>query len=339
MSVDQIGASPPPAPAGGDGPRVVALGGGHGLSMTLLALRRLEVEPTAVVTVADDGGSSGRLRRDLGIIAPGDLRMALLALADDAELADVLAHRFSAGQLSGHALGNLLLVALAERHGGFVGALEQAGRLLRCRGTVLPSTTEAVELHARSDDGAHLHGQARVSAAHDRIDHVWLEPSEPAGCAASVGAIAEADVVVLGPGSLFTSLVVNLLVPDIAKAVRETSARLVHVANTRTQPGETSGIDLDGHLATLLHHLGGRALDVTIVHDGPLRSRAPGTPLVGPPTIAGVGEVLARDLVMRDESGAARDAHDPERLAAALRQVVAASGPAGASSRAVRRRP
>lgn len=310
-------------------PRVVAVGGGHGLFGVLSALRLLDVAPTAVVTVADDGGSSGRLRRDLGIIAPGDLRMALLALARNTALAETLAHRFGDGELAGHALGNLLLVALTEREGDVVGALRRAGQLLDCQGEVLPSTTEPVELHARAA-GRHLDGQVRVQTASSQIEEIWLEPAEPAGCPQAVTAIDHADVVLLGPGSLFTSVVVNLLVPQIAKAVSGSRARLVHVANVRTQVGETSGMSLDDHLRTLLAHLHGRPLDATVVHDGPVNAHAVGTPLTGPLRSPGVGEVVAADLVQRRDDGQPGESHDPARLAAVLATLLGAGRLGGA---------
>lgn len=304
---------------------VVAIGGGHGLSGVLTALRWLDVAPTAVVTVADDGGSSGRLRRDLGIIAPGDLRMALLALARNSELADVLAHRFGHGELAGHALGNLLLVALAERREGFVGALADAQRLLDCQGTVLPSTTVPVGLHARVGD-ERLDGQVRVQTAGGRIDQVWLEPDDPPGCKEAVSAIEQADVVILGPGSLFTSVVVNLLVPDIAAAVAATDATLVHIANVRTQVGETTGLDLDSHLQQLCTHLDGRPLDVTILNSGPVSPAAVGRPLTGPVSGDRLGRQIWTDLVERDDDGWPGESHDPGRLAAVLAEVIGGHG-------------
>jgi uncharacterized cofD-like protein len=160
----------------------------------------LDLVPTAVVTVADNGGSSGRLRDDLGIIAPGDLRMALLALARNTELADALAHRFAKGELEGHAMGNLLLVALAERENDFVAALRQAALLLDCQGDVLPSTVTPVTLHAEAM-GQHLDGQVRVQGANGQIERVWLEPEDPAGCKEAVMAIEEGDPGACSPAS------------------------------------------------------------------------------------------------------------------------------------------
>ncbi|HVL99969.1 MAG TPA: gluconeogenesis factor YvcK family protein [Egibacteraceae bacterium] len=302
-------------------PRVVAIGGGHGLARALEALRRLGLAPTAVVTVADDGGSSGRLRRDLGIIAPGDLRMALLTLARNRPLAAALAHRFARGQLEGHALGNLVLVALAEQAGGdFVAALDRAAQLLDCAGRVLPATAQAVRLKARVA-GEEVDGQVRVAAAQGRIDRVWLEPADPPVTREAATAVNGADLVVLGPGSLFTSVLANLLVPGLARALTTTAARVVYVGNILTQPGETAGLDAQAHVDALLDHLPGLRLGAVVLHDGPVGA-GEGDPLGVALSHPRVDEVLRADLVARDAAGAVGWGHDPERLAAALAPLV-----------------
>ena len=311
-----------PMSAAVSGRRVVAVGGGHGLSRVLAACRHLGVSPTAVVTVADDGGSSGRLRRDLGIIALGDLRMALLALARDEALAQVLAHRFARGHLEGHALGNLLLVALAETADGDVlGALRCAEALLECDGSVLPSTTAPVHIAAQLG-GARISGQATITASEGRVERLWLEPTDPPACAEAVAAVRGADVVVLGPGSLFTSVIVNLLVADLCRAVCEADATLVHVANVTAPPGETSQLSLRDHLDLLHQTLGDRRVDVVVAHEGP-RPPGPGTPLVAGAGLPGVSRLVTADLLQRDGSGATVAAHDASRLATALRQALA----------------
>lgn len=308
--------------------RVVAIGGGHGLSQVLTALKTAEVSPTAVVTVADDGGSSGRLRRDLGIVAPGDLRMALLALARDPQLADLLGHRFARGELEGHAVGNLVLVALAERAGGdFVAALDAAGRLLRCAGRVLPSTLQPVSLRA-CVDGEEVDGQVRVGSTAGPIERVWLDPASPPACAEAVAAIRAADVLLLGPGSLYTSVIANLLVPGVAEAVEAATAggaKLVHVANLRTQPGETAELDLASHVDALCRHLPGIALHAVVVHDGPV-PEASGSRLGPRLEHPAVRRVVRADLAARVD-GLVTWAHDPRRLAAALAPLLPA--PAG----------
>ncbi len=310
--------------------RVVAIGGGHGLSRVLAACRRLRVSPTAVVTVADDGGSSGRLRRDLGIIALGDLRMALLALARHDALAEALAHRFERGHLRGHALGNLLLVALAEAaQGDVLAALTRAEELLDCDGAVLPSTTVPVHIAAQVS-GTRLSGQATITASRGRLESIWLEPRDPPACAAAVSAVRSADTVVLGPGSLFTSVIVNLLVPDVRRAVRETDALLVHVANVQAPPGETSQLALRDQVELLQSTLGRRSLDAVIVHDGP-RPPGPGMPLRALAELPGAPRVVTADLLQRDALGQVTAAHDAERLAAALERAMSVT-PAGSSA-------
>lgn len=305
-----------------DAHRVVAIGGGHGLSRVLAACRHLGLAPTAVVTVADDGGSSGRLRRDLGIIALGDLRMALLALAANDTLAAALAHRFERGDLEGHALGNLLLVAMTEAADGDVlGALRRAEALLDCQGSVLPSTTAPVHIAARVS-GSRLSGQAAITRSGGRLESIWLEPDDPPACSAAVAAVRAADVVVLGPGSLFTSVVVNLLVTDLCRAVSESDALLVHVANVAAPPGETAQLALRDHVDVLNSALGDRSLDIVVSHDGP-RPPGPGVALPPLPQLPGGPRVIAADLLGRDSAGLLTAAHDPGRLAAALHRAMA----------------
>lgn len=312
--------------------RIVAVGGGHGLSRVLAACRQLGVAPTAVVTVADDGGSSGRLRRELGIIALGDMRMALLALAREEPLADALAHRFERGHLEGHALGNLLLLALAEAaQGDVLSALQRAEGLLRCEGSVLPSTTAPVQIAARVA-GRHVSGQASITRSEGRLEALWLEPDDPPACAEAVAAVRAADVVVLGPGSLFTSVIVNLLVSELCRAVCETPATLVHVANVQAPPGETSQLSLREHVELLHSALGRRCLDAVIVHDGP-RPLGPGVPLEAVDELPDVRSVVAADLLVRDADEQVGAAHDPGRLAAALRRAVPAIRSATAAGR------
>lgn len=274
-----------------------------------------------MVTVADNGGSSGRLRRDLDIIAPGDLRMALLTLARNRSLAAALRHRFARGHLEGHALGNLLLVALAEQSGGdFVAALDAAGALLDCAGRVLPSTLNTIELKARVA-GRQVEGQVRVAAAPGRIERVWLEPSGPAVTPAAAAAVAACDLVVLGPGSLFTSVIANLLVPGLADALARTSGRVAYVANILTQPGETTGLPAQAHVEALLDHVPGLTLDTVILHAGPAGAGA-GQPLGLQLSDPRVGAVVRADVVTREADGSVGVTHDPDRLARALAPLV-----------------
>ena len=306
--------SDPPADAP-ERPHVVAIGGGHGLSRTLAALARLPVATTAVVAMADDGGSSGRLRRDLGVGPPGDLRKALASLVPDTELARWFEHRFDAGELAGHSLGNLMLIAMQQaRDGDLVGALDRLGALLGARGRVLPSTLAAVDLVAEGP-GGRTTGQVAIarSRGHERVR---LEPPDVAATAEAVAAIEAADLVVFGPGSLFTSILPNVVVGGVRAALERTPATLLLVANLREQPGETEGLDLPAHLDVLRAHLPERALDVLLAHAGPAPA-GPGERLVAPPEHPHVHRVMTADLL----DGA--DGHDPRGLAAALGQVLA----------------
>lgn len=296
-------------------PAVVAIGGGHGLSRSLAALRLMQARTTAVVAMADDGGSSGRLRRSMGVLPPGDLRKALSSLLPDLELATWLEHRFDDGELAGHSLGNLMLIGLQDIRGGdLVSALERLGDLLGALGRVLPSTVEPIELIADGPDGQ-VRGQAAISrsSGHRRVH---LDPSDADATPEAVDAIMDADLVVLGPGSLFTSILPNLLVPGVAQALQTTPAPIVLVANLREQPGETSGLTLADHLDIVTDHLPGRMVDVLVVHEGSHPS-GPGTRLHAPDAHPTVRRVVTADLLDGD------DGHDPAALATVFAQLAA----------------
>jgi len=314
-------------------PAVVALGGGHGLAVVLRAARRYTASITAVVSVADDGGSSGRLRRDLGVLPPGDIRRCLVALASDDSLwAGAFEHRFAEGELEGHALGNLVLVGLADALGSFPAALKEAGRLLRTVGRVVPATTEPVVLKAElagsadpgrsdsggsdsggsdsggSDSGTQVEGQVAVAASRG-IRRVALVPEDPPAPAEALSAIAGADQVVLAPGSLYTSLLPVLCVPTLRDAIATTSARVVQVANLRPQVPETAGLDATDHLRAVLDH--GARVDVFLYQEG-------GTLAVDVEVIRSWGvEPVAAAIAAADEV-----AHDPEQLAKALHALL-----------------
>lgn len=292
--------------------KVVGIGGGHGLATTLLAARLYASEVSAVVTVADDGGSSGQLTADLGIPPPGDIRNCLVALSDNPELSEVFQHRFAKGTLEGHPLGNLFIAALAETSGDFGMAVEKAGHLLRAQGRVFPATTELVRLSAIVEGGV-VDGQVAVAQTSKRIRSVHLKPSAPAAFKDAVYAILGADQVVLGPGSLFTSVIATLLVPGIAQALRDTDAQRVFVCNSRHQPGETEGLDAIAHVHALLSHAGRAAIDVAVINAPVI----PGDGVVLNPAAWRFPDIKLIEAEVANPDGG----HDPEKLAAVLAEL------------------
>ena len=253
------------------GYKVVAIGGGTGLSTLLRGLKRKTSNLTAVVTVSDDGGSSGRLQKELGVLPPGDVRNCLVALADDeAMVTDLFKYRFSEGEgLSGHSFGNLFLAAMSGITGNFDKAIKESSRVLNIKGRVLPSTLGIVRLCARLEDGTVVEGESTISTSGKRIKQVFFDPPFAAPLAEVIAAIAEADAIVLGPGSLFTSIVPNLLVDRIAREVAASSAVKIYVCNVMTQPGETDGMTASDHVQALLDNAGAKICDYVIVNDEP----------------------------------------------------------------------
>lgn len=251
------------------GPRVVAVGGGTGLSTLLRGLKEETSNITAVVTVMDDGGSSGRLRQEIDVLPPGDVRNCILALAEDeTRLSDYFQHRFVAPQeLAGHSLGNLLLAGLEQATGGFDRAVEAMSHFLSIRGQVLPATLTKTHLVADMADGARVEGESQISSDPRRIARISLSTSPVEPYEKVLTAIAAADLIVLGPGSEFTSLIPNLLVAAVANAIERASAEKVLVANLMTQPGETDGFTLRDHLAALNEYIDVRCFDILIVNN------------------------------------------------------------------------
>ncbi len=251
------------------GPRVVALGGGTGLSTLLRGLKEKTANITAVVTVMDDGGSSGRLRAELDVLPPGDVRNCILALAADEErMAELLQHRFrGGGELAGHSLGNLLLVGLEQATGGFDRAIEAMSQVLAIRGEVLPATLTKTHLVARMEDGERLEGESRISADPRRIEEIALAAENVKPYEKVLEAISRADLILLGPGSLFTSIIPNLLVDGISDEIEKAPAEKMLVANLMTQPGETDGFTLCDHLRVLDQYISVRSFDSILVND------------------------------------------------------------------------
>ncbi|MFP5347070.1 MAG: uridine diphosphate-N-acetylglucosamine-binding protein YvcK [Actinomycetes bacterium] len=303
-------------------PRVVALGGGHGLAASLSALRHLTHDLTAIVTVADNGGSSGRLRRELGVLPPGDLRMALSALCDDGEWGrtwrDVMQHRFSSkGDLDQHAVGNLLIVALWELLGDPVRGLDWVGRLLGARGRVLPVSTVPMDIEADVEGLAGgdlvVRGQAEVATTPGLVTGIRLLPRDPPACPEAVEAVRSADLVVLGPGSWFTSVITHLLVPDLRDALVGGPGRVCLVLNLAAPYGETDGFSAADHVRVFQQHASGLAVDVVLADPRSVDDVS---------DLSAAVERLGGELVLRQVSSVTQPAqHDPLRLAAAFRDV------------------
>jgi uncharacterized cofD-like protein len=323
------------------GARVVALGGGTGLPILLRGLKEVLFPPewravprrgrdrlTAIVTMADDGGSSGRLRETYGVLPPGDIRNCLLALSDgDPTLSALFDYRFDGtGDVAGHSLGNLILTALSALDGHFPRAVERAGELLAIRGRVLPSTVQQLRLHAVFADGTSCEGESRIASAARPLESVHLVPADAQALPEACDAIASADLVVIGPGSLYTSLIPVVLVRGIADALAATSARIVLVMNLMTEPGETDGYDAAQHVAALRQH----APHVAI-HDVLVNAAAPDLARIRPyldrgalpivvdrDALEALGcRVCARDVLSVGE----KVRHDPLALAQAVLEV------------------
>lgn len=252
-----------------EGPRIVAFGGGTGMACLLSGLKEYSARITAIVTVTDNGGSSGRLRKDFDMVPPGDIRNCLLALADgEPLLAQLLRYRFEEAELAGHSFGNLFITALTRVTGSFDTAVRELNRLLRVRGQVLPATGRKVSLIAHHPGGSKSTGEVQISRSGERIERVEMRPRVKAAEPDVVEAIRAADIMFFGPGSLFTSVVPNLLVPGIVEEVLENPCQKVYVANIMTQPGETTGFDLDAHMQALEVHAGRPFLTGVVAHQG-----------------------------------------------------------------------
>jgi uncharacterized cofD-like protein len=340
--------TPSPNPPGKRSLRVVALGGGHGLAATLAALRLVDADVTAIVTVADDGGSSGRLRREYGVLPPGDLRMALAALCSGEQCsgercsgeldagesgmtwARVLQHRFGGdGELAGHAVGNLLITALWELSGDPVAGLDWLGRMLRVRGRVLPMSAVPLDIvatvegldPAKPHDISVVRGQASVAVTPGRVRSIELVPGDPPAVPEAVAAVLAADWVIFGPGSWFTSVLPHLLVPSLSAALAQTSARRLVTLNLVPQPGETEGFSPHRHLEVLADHAPSLSFDVVLADRAAVSGAA--DELEKAAALLHAALVLA-DVADVPATGGAR--HDPVRLANAYRKLFSGHG-------------
>lgn len=256
------------------GPRIVTIGGGTGLASLLRGLKSYSTNLTAIVTVADDGGSSGELRNRMGVLPPGDLRNCLAALSNnEALMSQIFQYRFADSTgLNGHNLGNLLITALADITGSFEEAIAESGRVLAVQGQVLPSTLRDVRLSAEISKDAtkpsiKVKGESQIPQTTGKIERVWLEPSNVLAFPPAIQAILSADLVIVGPGSLYTSIMPNLLVPDIAEAIRASKAMKFYICNVATQPGETDGYSCADHLRAIEKHVNGRIFDLVICNN------------------------------------------------------------------------
>ncbi len=256
----------------GKGPAITVVGGGHGLSVLLRGIKQATSNVTAVVTVADDGGSSGRLRQELGMIPPGDLRNCLVALADTEPLMEKLfQHRFEgSSELSGHSFGNLFIAAMTQVTGDVETALKESSKVLAVKGQVLPASKEFVRLDAIMEDGTVVCGESQIPEAHKRIHRVKLYPEYAEAVQSSLDAIRNAEAIVLGPGSLYTSVIPNLLVEGIGDAICRSQAVKIYICNVMTQPGETDGYTASMHVKAIMDHAGRNAVDYVIVNSTPV---------------------------------------------------------------------
>lgn len=256
------------------GPRIVVIGGGTGLTSILRGLKAYSRNITAVVTVADDGGSSGEIRKSIGILPPGDLRNCLAALSDDEEMiTQLFQYRFaSSAGLNGHSLGNLLITALTEITGSFESAIAESARVLSVQGNVFPSTLKNINLVAEVElperkVTINVKGESEISKMGGKVHRVWLDPANPAPFPPTIQAILNADLILVGPGSLYTSLIANLLVPDLVDAIRASRAYKFYVCNIATQIGETDGYSCEDHVGTIERHIGSKLFDVVLANN------------------------------------------------------------------------
>lgn len=249
------------------GPKIVAIGGGTGLSTLLRGIKHITNNITAIVTVGDDGGSSGRLREEMGVLPPGDIRNCIAALADDADLVTKLfQYRFKTGEgLEGHSFGNLFLTALCSITGDMVNAVKESSKVLSIRGRVLPSTLDDMRLAAELEDGTIVNGESNIPETPGRVKRLFTIPENCKPLDEAIAAIKSADLIILGPGSLYTSVIPNLLIKEIAKEVANSQARKIYVCNIMTQPGETDNYTASEHLKAIMDHAGSNKIVETVL--------------------------------------------------------------------------
>jgi len=303
------------------GPKIVTIGGGTGLSVLLRGLKAYSDNITAIVTVGDDGGSSGRLRRELGVLPPGDFRNCLVAMSDDESLvSELFQYRFDQGDgLEGHSFGNLFIVAMTYVVGSFEQALLESSRVLAVHGQIMPTTLANLSLTANLKDGTIVHGESNISERGGPIDHISIQPKNAEAYPAAVEAIEEAQLVLIGPGSLYTSILPNLLVPGISQAIESTKAIKVYICNVATQVGESDGYTVRDHLCALQSHTTSSIVNTVLYNNenATVDSRFMGELVTHDGTTIGGVDVVGLGLV--DTAHPVR--HDPKKLASAIMDV------------------
>ncbi len=309
------------------GAKVVAIGGGTGLSMLLRGVKRYTSNITAIVTVGDDGGSSGRLREEMGILPPGDIRNCIAALGDDEDLiTELFQYRFKTGEgLEGHSFGNLFLTALCSITGNMVKAIKESASVLNIRGVVLPATLDDMKLGAEFEDGRIIHGESNIPEAHGQIKRLFTEPKNCQALPEAIDAIGDADLIILGPGSLYTSVIPNLLVNGIVDAVLKAKAKKIYVCNIMTQPGETTDYTVASHINALFKHAGGKKIvDAVLVNNSLPDNISEGYAQSGSipvrldmENINPIGvEIVSQKLIQENKQGLVR--HSSNRVARAI---------------------
>jgi uncharacterized cofD-like protein len=310
------------------GPKIVVIGGGTGLSTLLRGLKTYSANITAIVTVADDGGSSGRLRQEFGVLPPGDIRNCLAALADEEKLlTELFQYRFRAGDgLTGHSFGNLFLTAMSDITGDLERAVAASSKVLAVRGQVLPATLSDVRLWAEMTDGRRIEGESNIPKARGKITKIGCLPENPPAVPAAIKAIKEADYIIIGPGSLYTSLIPNLLVPEIADAIASTKVPRIYICNIMTQPGETEGFSVSEHIKAIDNACGDRKLfDAVLVHRKYPSAQAliryaqqnSHPVFLDREAVTELGRrIVPANVLHEDETGFVR--HDPQKLAKVL---------------------
>lgn len=309
------------------GAKIVAIGGGTGLSMLLRGIKKYTNNVTAIVTVGDDGGSSGRLREEMGVLPPGDIRNCIAALADDEDMiTELFQYRFKNGEgLEGHSFGNLFLTALCAITGDMFRAVKESSNVLNIRGVVLPATLDDMKLAAEFEDGRIIHGESNIPDVHGKIKRLFTEPEHCKALPEAITAIKEADLIILGPGSLYTSVIPNLLVDGIVEAITKSTAKKIYVCNIMTQPGETDNYSVASHVNALISHAGGKKIiDAVLVNDSLPDNISEGYAKSGSipvrldmENIAPIGvEVVSQKLLQENKQGLVR--HSSHRVARAV---------------------